>query len=325
MSSIKQIRRIISIVIYGLVSIVIALIIIRLFMLLIGANKTTSIVSFINNSSETFVTSFRGIYPDIMINNGQFGIEVFSVVALMFYVSLAFLISKSIRSVVETDVIQIVVNLIDTVFKFAEFILITRFIFKLTGASIVSQFVSLIYDISNIIYEPFKGILPGFSIPSINAVFETSTLIAIIVIIVFDVLTEGVIAHLKADADANGSGLSTPPAPKTINRVVEKYASPTNNSTSPNITINIPQQNQPPLQQVIPPTQYIDRRTVQVINPQMPPSNPNQQNIYPYYGQNDLEHQRPAPRQQLQGQGYYTPINNEPLAPRNANPNSGNS
>jgi hypothetical protein len=299
----KEIKKYISIAVYGLVSIIIALIIVRVFLLVIGANTGSLAVSFIYNTSEIFVAMFRGIYPNVLIDNGRFVIEIFSINALMFYLAIAFLVQKSIKSVFESDSIQLLTNIIDTVFKFAEFILITRFILKLTGASVASQFVRILYDISGMIYEPFKGILPGYSIPSLNSVFETSTIIAIIIIIVFDVLTEGVIAHMRKESDEFE-------AKKTVKQSKQQ---------APNITINLPQQkaNQQPT------TQYIDSRTVHVVAPNTPlqPARPN----YPYFGTNQLENQRPARMQQLDGQGYYNQPHGRPIAPRNANPDSANS
>lgn len=322
MDDLKKIRRIISIIVYGLISIVVALIIVRIFLLVIGANRSTPVVQFMYDSSDVFVGMFRGIYPDIIINKGQFIVEIYSIVALFFYVSLAFLISKSIRSVVEADIVQALTNIIDSCFKFLEFVLILRFIFKLTGASVASQFVRALYEISSIIYEPFKGIMPGFSIPSLNSVFETSTIIAIIIIVIFDVVSESIIAHLRKEWEAEKK--SNPPKPSspapTIVKTVEKEVVqvPTQQplqayqTPAPNITINMPQQQ--------PPTQYVDKRTINVVPPLQPV-----QPSYPYFGANDLEHQRPAANQGLPGQGYYVRPNNEPSASRNANPSSANS
>lgn len=329
MNDLKQIRRIISLAVYGFVSIIIALIIVRIFLLLIGASNTAPVVSFIYSASDVFVGIFRGIYPDIIVNKGQFIIEIYSIVGLFFYVCVAFLTSKSIRSVIESDAIQIMTNLIDTGFKFLEFVLILRFLFKITGASVTSQFVTILYEVSNIIYEPFKGILPGFTIPSLNVVFETSTIIAIIIIIVFDVLTEGVIAHLRREWDiekANNASQPQRPANQVITRVekqvvqVPSQPQTVSQAPMPNITINMPQQQQQQPQ----PVQYIDKRTVQVVNPNAP-LQPSTQHNFPYFGANDLEHQRPAGRQQFPSQGYYIQPQGEPSASRNANPSSANS
>ena len=318
MDDLKQIRRIVSIAVYGLVSIVIALIIVRILLLVIGASQSAAVVSFIYSASDTFVGMFRGIYPNIVVNGGQFIIEIYSVVALLFYVSVAYLISKSIRSVIEADIIQIITNLIDTGF---EFVLVLRFIFKLTGASLASQFVTVLYQISNVIYEPFKGILPGFSIPSINVIFETSTLIAIIIIIVFDVVSEGIINHLRKEWEqekTDKASRPSKPSPQVITRVEKQVVQVPTQVPAQHITINLPQQPQQS------PNQYIDKRTVQVVSPNMPLQPANHPN-YPYFGANDLEHQRPEQNNQLQGQGYYPQPQNEPSASRNANHSSANS
>jgi hypothetical protein len=172
-----------------------------------------------------------------------------------------------------------------------------------------------------VIYEPFKGILPGFSIPSINAVFETSTIIAIVVIIIFDVITEGIIEHLRADLEANPS---KPKQPKpSISHVIEKHTVVAPQPQAPNITINIPHQGPTNPEQ---PTQYVDRRTINVISPGSPTTSEDPLRSanylpFPYYGQNDLERQRPAAKQQSQGQTYSSPwVQNRPQAPRSENP-----
>jgi hypothetical protein len=310
MDNLNQIRRIISLVVYGAISLIIALIIVRIFLMLIGASTESGFVTFIYNSSNTFVGMFRGIYQNININAGKSVIEIFTLVALIFYISLGYLISKSIRSVIEADLLQVISNIIDTAFKFVEFLLITRFLLKLTGASTVSQFVSVIYEISNIIYEPFQGILPGIQVASLGIIFETSTLIAIIAIIIFDIASESMIAYINKTA--------TPSKPKAqkipvvhqpiVNVQVpqQQYQPVQYQAPTPNITIQMPPQQAQP--------QYVDRRTVQVVAPNQP-----LQPSYPYANQNHLESQRPVHSQQMHGQNYNPPIYNEPMAPRDPN------
>ena len=177
-----------------------------------------------------------------------------------------------------------------------------------------------------------KKSFPGkfcFSIASLNVIFETSTIIAIIIIIVFDVISEGIIAHLRKEWEEEKVNKSPQP-PKQVTQVVtqvEKHiihepaqSQAPSQAPAPNITINIPQQQQQPQ-----PNQYIDRRTVQVVSPNQPLQPTQPQHNYPYFGANDLEHQRPTQNQQLPGQGYYVPLQSEPSAPRNANPSSSNS
>jgi hypothetical protein len=313
MDNLNQIRRIISLVVYGSISLIIALIIVRILLMLIGSSTESGFVSFIYSTSDTFVGMFRGIYQNININAGKSVIEIFTLVALIFYISVGYLVSKSIRSVVEVDLLQVISNIIDTGFKFVEFLLITRFLLKLTGASTVSQFVSVVYEISNIIYEPFQGILPGIQVASLGIIFETSTLIAIIAIIIFDIASESMIAYINKTAVPSKPKVHKAPAQHVNTQPIvnvhvpqQQYQPMQYQAPTPNITIQMPPQQPQP--------QYVDRRTVQVVSPNQP-----LQPSYPYANQNHLESQRPVHNQQMHGQNYNQPIYNEPMAPRDPN------
>lgn len=317
MESLQQIRKTVSLVVYGLISLVIGSIIVRIFLLVIGANVQSGFGRFIIDVTRTFVGPFEGIYPSINISNGKFEIEIFSVIALIVYVLIAYLIQKSINSVINTDFAEILSNILDSIFKILEFILITRFLLKLTGASEVSQFVRIIFEASNVFYEPFRLLMPGanFTIPSLNLVFETSTLIAIIIIIIFDSVSEGFIMQMKK---LGTEGNSTPKTKQPDVKAVSQ----------PQITINVPQQQptiiQPQVQQ--PPTQYIDKRTIQVIQPQQsqpqfqaqpipnnyrPSFEAPQQHNYPYANSNQMENNRPVNMPQP------NPYNNQNVTPNN--------
>lgn len=76
-----------------------------------------------------------------------------------------------------------VVNGIWLVLGIFEVLLIFRFVLKLFGANPNSGFVGFVYTLSNIFVAPFQGI---FSTPTaegdiVTSVFETSTLVAMIV------------------------------------------------------------------------------------------------------------------------------------------------
>ena len=63
---------------------------------------------------------------------------------------------------------QMIVDIVDSLFKITEFILISRFIFKLTAASSTAPFVKLIYNLSFVVYEPFASLVPAFEIGTIE-------------------------------------------------------------------------------------------------------------------------------------------------------------
>ncbi|MFQ5492785.1 MAG: hypothetical protein ACE5DX_01325 [Candidatus Dojkabacteria bacterium] len=288
-------------VVFGIFGILVAIVLIRIILRLVGANPDASFVSFWYNISDFLVNLFRDIYPVLQANLLKVRIELFSVFALMFYVIAAFLVQKSFTSVADDDSVQILKNIIDALFKITEFLLITRFIFKLTGAAIGSGFVKFIYAVSAIVHEPFQGILPTINVGDFNIIFESSTLIAIVVIIIFDLVTEGIIDNLTGAVPKK----KKPPQPVFVNPV------PAAQPQQPqNITINVPQQPQQPAPQVV------DRRQIHVVNPPPQP--------HPQTGQSHLEGQHP--QRQLPphspGHGYRRP---PPQPGQNAprNPNTG--
>jgi hypothetical protein len=89
--------------------------------------------------------------------------------------------STSVTSTATTS--QTVEYLVYFLFGFLEVLLAFRLILKLTGASVSSTFVGLIYSITGLFILPFEGIFRrGFTQGvETTSVFEPSTLVAIVV------------------------------------------------------------------------------------------------------------------------------------------------
>ena len=87
---------------------------------------------------------------------------------------------------------QTIASLIYFVSGVIEIILAFRFVFKLTGANPGSTFVSMIYNISRVLIQPFSGIFPTAVTTGleVKAVFEPTSLVALLV---YAVLTWGII------------------------------------------------------------------------------------------------------------------------------------
>ena len=280
--------------VFGIFGLIVAVVVIRIILKLVGANEASPLVSFWYNFTDFFIAMFRNTYPQLQSALLQIRIELYAVMALLFYMLLAFLVQKSFVSFTEPDAVEVTKGIIDSMFKIAEFLLIMRFFFKLTGASLAGQFVVFIYSISALVYEPFRGILPTINVGDTGIVLESSTLIAIIIVVIFDLVLEGIIdnmtKHRKTSSGMNANYPVAMPQQQIMPAPIHQPAQ--------NITINMPHPQ--PMQQM--PPQVIDRRTVQVIHPQV--------GQYPYYGQNDLNHQNP--QQQLPGypQNYPQPNRN---------------
>lgn len=195
--------------IYITVSVIVAIIIVRVLLKLLGANEVSQFAVFWYDLSNYFVGVFEGIYPSIAPDASNLVFETHSVVAIIVYTLLAGILSKSLTSISATSAINRVKEVLDVIFKMIEFFLGFRFILKLTGASETADFVQFIFSASNIVYKPFTGLLPTYEFGA-NASFllEISTLIAIVVVVIFDVLSDILISTIKK------ASLSTPVSPK---------------------------------------------------------------------------------------------------------------
>lgn len=91
---------------------------------------------------------------------------------------------------------QTVEYLVYFFFGALEILLVFRLVFKLTGASVLSAFVGLIYGLTGIFILPFEGIFrKGFTQGiETTSVLEPSTLVAIIV---YAVLAWGIVKLLR--------------------------------------------------------------------------------------------------------------------------------
>ena len=109
---------------------------------------------------------------------------------------------NNIRPIVRTPVkskataSQTVEYLVYFLFGVLEILLVFRLVFKLTGASLSSSFVGLIYGLTGIFIAPFEGIFHrGFAQGvETTAVLEPSTLVAIIV---YAVIAWGIVKLIR--------------------------------------------------------------------------------------------------------------------------------
>jgi hypothetical protein len=175
-------------IIYSIFGVVSSIISIRLLLLFLAVGSTP-FVRFWMNFSYLFVGLWDGIYENIIIEKSV--IEIYSLIAILFYLIFGILIERSIKNIANEDSKNIVSSIIDIIFKVIEFVLATRFFFRLFVASTDSLFVRIIYGLSNFIYAPFAGIIGDIVIDKV--VIEISTLLILVIIIIIDVATENLV------------------------------------------------------------------------------------------------------------------------------------
>ena len=84
-------------ILYTLTTFIQTLIVFRIILKVINADSTNSLVSWVYNLSENFVTPFKGIVPEEMIID-KFSIELTPIVALVFFSIVGFVFSELAKS-----------------------------------------------------------------------------------------------------------------------------------------------------------------------------------------------------------------------------------
>jgi len=265
----KQIKQVINgvvLFIFGVIEIILA---IRLLLKLIGASSASSFVRFWDSLSNSVYGAFSGTLPDL--GAGSFVLELNTLIAIFVYALTAILIIKSVGSLFEDRAHDKVKGLIDSMFKVIESILGLRLLFRLLGAG-KSGIITFLYGLSSPFYEPFRGILP--TIGQGKIVFETSTFIAIIIIVILDYASDRLLKEIFKDA-----GMLSSPQPQQPSSppAAQGQPAPASPQQVPTVNVNYT----PPVSQATPPQQ---------VQPASPPSQP-----YPQQGDGGQTSASPAP------------------------------
>ncbi len=288
--------------IYVLLTIIVGIILVRVLLKLLGANEDSQFALFWYDLSQYFVGPFENIYPIIAPSSSKLIFETHSIIAVLVYALLTGMFAKSLTSIGDSSKILKVKEILDLFFKVSEFFLGFRFLLKITGASEMAGFVRFINSASAIVYEPFADLLPTRIFGSEDQfILEVSTLIALIVMIIFDVLSDVLISTLNKSPitqvispkspdtiKVSGNPISqmpyfdpshttqpaVTPSPFTGSNQAQQNPQPYTPQPTQSFNFNIGQP-QPPAP-VSEPQSYVDQRSVNVYPPS--PAGSNSQN-----------------------------------------------
>ena len=180
-------------VIYAFGAVLVAVMLLRFFLRLVGAPGSNVIINFIYQVSFPLVQPFEGIVDNISNSGSSF--EGTTLVAMMIWIALLLIFAEVVTAFLYDTFAEIFLNFIDAVFKFIEFFLVARLAMRMFGVRLgVNSFVDIIYSLAGVVYEPFAGIAPEIELNT--GVIELSTLIALIIVIVADIVSEGFLRSL---------------------------------------------------------------------------------------------------------------------------------
>lgn len=266
----EEIRSKVRNIVLAITGFIVVLLSIRFVLVLLGVEASNDLIKIVFSVTYFFVQPFVNI-DEILGSSSSF--EVSTIVAIVCTLVMGLLFAELITAFLYDKLSDIVLNVVDALFKLMEFILICRILLKIFGISEnTSPLIAQIYRTT----DWTSGSLVSPKI--FNGEIDLSAIVALIIIVVIDLFTETVVHNFQLRREkikaAKAASKQSQPAQTTVN-VQAPVAPPQPITQNPqHITINVPvpvQQNMPSSRQIInvvPPTsQKIVPKTV--LNPQI--------------------------------------------------------
>lgn len=236
-----RLRQRVRLFIFSITGILLILLILRMFFDLTDASTGAEFVRFVNNSTQFFVEPFEGLFQtsstDLIDLNDGF--------AFLFYLFLGIIIAEIVTSFIYAKVQDVVLNVVDAVFKIFEMILFVRFSLDLFAVSSNLPFALFIYTMT----DPIARLVPFYLF---SERINVGIIIALIVVVALDFFIEGLIKSIfkwdderEVNKSRNNINLVTP-AP--VQYVPVPQPTQQGQPMRQNIHINVPQTSPRPAQ-----------------------------------------------------------------------------
>jgi hypothetical protein len=219
-------------IIFAITSILVVALAIRFVLTILTAASGHFLTQIVFDITDPLVWPFAGMFGAASL--GIIGAVMEISVTLIFYIFIGIFLASIINSFLQDDFGKVILEIIDTLFKLLEFILIARLVLRLFGIAATTPFVAFIYTNTNWV----GGLLPTYDI--LGGVLEFSTLFILVVVVIIDVIMEGMVEGMQKNAKPKSEGSTKVMAPQTtvIRERVQRVAP----AQPQNITINIPMQ-----------------------------------------------------------------------------------
>lgn len=242
----KELRTRVRRVIYAIGAFIIGILLLRFFFRLFGIAAINPIINFIYQLSYPFVAPFDGIVGNIGTSGNA--IEFTTIIAILMWIGIIIIIAELVAAFIQDKPERIIFELVDSFFKLIEFMLFARLVLRAFAVPYgINSLVDFAYNISAIAYNPFAGIAPEFRLGN-GGIIEMSTVVALVIVLVFDILSEGFFKSLfglkdEIEGDGVSSGNTTvmvqnPGGPQIIQPV--GYQAP-----APQVNVYVPPTAQP--------------------------------------------------------------------------------
>lgn len=174
----KELRVTVRNIILGATFILALMLLFRFVLILVGASGAHFVSGFIYNLTAPLMQPLEG-FNWVLVAGFTFDFTV--LIAVVFYITLGILISSFVTAFIDDDPLKIAMEVIDSIFKFIEFLLLVRFILRVFAVFYnQSPLSNSVYDLTA--WAP--GLLPDIQFG--NGVIELSTLLILVIVIAID-------------------------------------------------------------------------------------------------------------------------------------------
>lgn len=246
-------------VVLAITALIITLLLVRITLLLIGTARTHTVVQAILSLTGPLVAPFSGF--DLLFEIT--GFDLSALVAIVVYAIMAILIVEVFTAFMYDKIEDIIINVVDGLFKWIEFLLVCRIVFALAAINPqINWFVQLIYTATNW----STGLVNN--VRFVGGFLEISTMIVLVVVVAIDLATEGILKSLFTRSKKESAA---PKEEKPVEVKVEApkpvvVQAPVAQPVPQNITINVPVP--------VMPNPAQPRPTVVTVQPQAIPQKP---------------------------------------------------
>lgn len=252
-----QIRTKVRAIILAITGLIVAILIVRIGLDLFSASTSNSFIKFFFDISNPLIDQFDGVIEQSR-NSSFRNVNVSAIVAIVIYAILGILISEIVTSFLYESYENIVQNLVDIFFKVLEFLVFSRIVIDFFLIQDRATFIQRINDLTNWTQDAF------IAVKFLEGRVNLSAIIILIIIVVFDIVTESLIKSIFSTVGPEEHQLKKVYEPQQPNIFVGNNNPPykPNQPLVQHININVPT-GQNPYQNQIP-----QNVPVNVTNPQ---------------------------------------------------------
>lgn len=244
----SDLRKKIRSIILGLTGLIIALIFMRVVIDFLDPNAKSGFARFMIDLTDIFINPMEGLI-ELSTASEIDQINLTAILAIFIYFVAGLILAEVITAFIYDNIADVILNVVDAIFKIVEFILFLRIIFDLLEVNKEVSMVQTIYTMTDWAEEAIV------SIKLLDDRLDISIILVLIFVVILDIVSEGMLKGVLTSGGSSstlgGGGSSSnqvqnvthvyaPPPPKFDNSSMLPQPTPQRQPIQQNITVNVP-------------------------------------------------------------------------------------